>query len=794
MARKLKLQAEIIVDDKGSIVVKNFSDTMTKASKNADKSNKKIETGMGGIGGALSSVTGLVKGFAGAWVFTKGVQQVGKLISASSNLKESVNAVNVIFGEGAETILSYGETAAESVGLANSEFNQLSTVTGALLKNTGRPLSEVADLTIDLTERAADLASVFNKDVNVAMSAINQAIRGETEAIRAFAGDVTDATLQQYLMSQGIQRSVKDLTEQEKRLYRVRLILQQTKDVQGDFAETQGETANQARIAAATVKDVWAKAGSGVEKAWGGILGIFNKLTQSDFSKIQGNLQQLNEIFNQGSSDAALLEQTKQQVGIYQKYRDALKATSDAQGDLRDKIKDVNDQLSRDLTKKYQRQINDIADALRNIRIKNTFGDTQKTLTGLFEAVEQGTTKSDAFERSLNSVARQALYLGQASSRLETVAAQGINVDKNKKAAKGLLQIQTYLLDQLTILENAQIAQDQLNQKQQDQLKIAQQVRDLVGNIPMLDEVVVVVPRFDERIEQLKFLSRNITAIEVEAGKHLKDKTQQELETQRTFVQQIEQAKISISDTDNEILLKLLAQSEQTEQQKQLQERINQLASDYGIELDNNLTTAQLIEQTFRQSADSMGHVVGQMIRGKAEAEDLVKLMIKLALKAAAIKFAGPSGPAGVFGLELLGGIIGGLNTGGLVNFGSPANRDSVLASLTRGEFVLNRNATEQLGVGDLSRANRDPSSFAIVDKAMLASLAQQPIRPVPAFSQASPLANGDINVNINRGAVSVDPVINQIVEQSDRELEAKIDRYIREKVKRREYNKIILN
>jgi hypothetical protein len=38
-------------------------------------------------------------------------------------------------------------------------------------------LDKVADSTIDLTKRAADLASVFNTDVDVAMSAINQALR-----------------------------------------------------------------------------------------------------------------------------------------------------------------------------------------------------------------------------------------------------------------------------------------------------------------------------------------------------------------------------------------------------------------------------------------------------------------------------------------------------------------------------------------------------------------------------------------------------------------------------------------
>jgi hypothetical protein len=72
------------------------------------------------------------------------------------------------------------------------------------------------------------MASVFNTDVDDAMSAINQALRGETEAIRRYAGDVTDATLQTYLLSQGIEKNVTEMTQQEKRLLRVDVIMAQT--------------------------------------------------------------------------------------------------------------------------------------------------------------------------------------------------------------------------------------------------------------------------------------------------------------------------------------------------------------------------------------------------------------------------------------------------------------------------------------------------------------------------------------------------------------------------------------
>lgn len=104
----------------------------------------------------------------------------------------------------------------------------MAVITGALFQNVGKSEEEVAQMTIELSKRAADMASVFNTDVNDAMSAINQALRGETEAIRRYAGDVTDATLQEYLMAEGINKKVTEMSEAEKRLLRMDVLMKQT--------------------------------------------------------------------------------------------------------------------------------------------------------------------------------------------------------------------------------------------------------------------------------------------------------------------------------------------------------------------------------------------------------------------------------------------------------------------------------------------------------------------------------------------------------------------------------------
>jgi hypothetical protein len=198
------------------------------------------------------------------------------MVKNASDLEESINAVTVVFEEGANKILEFAKTASTSVGMTESAFNQMSTQTGALLKDTGLSADEVAEKTINLTKRAADMASVFNTDVDDAMSAINQALRGETEAIRRYAGDVTDATLETYALSVGINKSVAEMTQQEKRLLRVDLIMKQTAVTQGDFINTSDSLANRQRILAATITDLSAKIGATLIPI---IQDLLNKLT-----------------------------------------------------------------------------------------------------------------------------------------------------------------------------------------------------------------------------------------------------------------------------------------------------------------------------------------------------------------------------------------------------------------------------------------------------------------------------------------------------------------------------------
>lgn len=237
----------------------------------------KLKGGLERIRLPLLAITGAVAGM--------GV--VG--VRAASDLEESINAVNVVFGRGAPIIQAFGKTAATSVGLARSEFNQLASVTGALLADTGRPIEEVAQLTTQLAVRAADMASVMNTDVKDALFAVNAALRGETEPIRRYTGDVTDATLSQFALANGITKSVTEMNEQEKRLLRLQVVMQQTEKFAGDFANTSTSFANSVRIVKSQVTDVAAELGTKLLPSLAKVIGAVS-VGVDWFAKLNPNL------------------------------------------------------------------------------------------------------------------------------------------------------------------------------------------------------------------------------------------------------------------------------------------------------------------------------------------------------------------------------------------------------------------------------------------------------------------------------------------------------------------------
>lgn len=212
----------------------------------------------GAMGGALS------KAFAPLAAVASGVAIGGMFKSAiteASDLGESVNAVNVVFGDAAKGILNLGKNAATAVGLSNVEFNGLAVQFSNFAQTVAGPGGDVVKTMQDLTGRAADFASVMNLDVAEAATLFQSGLAGQTEPLRRFGIDMSAAAVEAYALEKGLATSKAGLTEQIKVQARYGLLMDSTSKTQGDFANTSDSLANQQRILSSRFSDAKAALG-----------------------------------------------------------------------------------------------------------------------------------------------------------------------------------------------------------------------------------------------------------------------------------------------------------------------------------------------------------------------------------------------------------------------------------------------------------------------------------------------------------------------------------------------------
>lgn len=267
--------------------------TLIPVAKGFQSAVAKELSGVGGPGGVAGKTAGksFAGGFGGALkglAATAGVAMaaagIGKFftqsVSQASDLNESLNAVNVSFGANAAGIKKLGEEAATSLGLSTQQFNQLAVGFTAFTEKIAGPGGDVVKVMDDLTTRGADFASVMNLDVNEAMGLFRAGLAGETEPLRRYGIDVSEASVKAYAYANGIAATGTELTEQQKIQARYGSIMEQTNKMAGDFANTSDGLANAQRILKAEFANVQAEVGSALLPALQALIPALTPIVQ----------------------------------------------------------------------------------------------------------------------------------------------------------------------------------------------------------------------------------------------------------------------------------------------------------------------------------------------------------------------------------------------------------------------------------------------------------------------------------------------------------------------------------
>ena len=247
-------------------------------------------------GNAAVKIEGLGKSFAKAIVGARAIIGVArrlwgvlsKGVELASDLTEVQNVVDKAFGGEAGKIedlvqnsiqtLGMSELTAKEIssrfqamgsamGISGNAVKKASSQIGTLRDGYNSTAESMADMSINLTKLSADMASFYNVGIEDVAQDLQAIFTGQTRPLRQYGLDLTQATLQEWALKQGIDADVQSMTQAEKTLLRYQYVMKNTALVHGDFIDTADTWANQIKILKQQFEALGAVIGSGLINA-----------------------------------------------------------------------------------------------------------------------------------------------------------------------------------------------------------------------------------------------------------------------------------------------------------------------------------------------------------------------------------------------------------------------------------------------------------------------------------------------------------------------------------------------
>lgn len=228
----------------------------------------KTSTGKALIG--LKSFTRQILSSMGIYLGLYGaIRGIKNAIDISSALTEVQNVVDVTFGDMSKKVNDFAQDSIRQFGMSEltlkqtaSRFQAMGTAMGidsSLIKKANEFLNKqtdgyiglsdsMADVSLNLTKLTADMASLYNIDHDVVSQDLAAIFTGQTRPLRDYGLDLTQATLKEWAMKQGLDSDIESMSQAEKTMLRYQYVLANTQTAQGDFARTADSWANQIRI------------------------------------------------------------------------------------------------------------------------------------------------------------------------------------------------------------------------------------------------------------------------------------------------------------------------------------------------------------------------------------------------------------------------------------------------------------------------------------------------------------------------------------------------------------------
>lgn len=225
---------------------------------------------------SLASAIGKV--YATYWMLFRALGLVKKSMDISSDLTEVQNVVDVTFGDMRKSIEDFADTSLTAYGMSELMAKKIASRYQAMGIAMGFTQKKMSGMSIELTKLAADMASFYNVGQEDVAKSLQSIFTGETEPMRKYGIDLTQATLKEWALNNGLNANIKSMSQAQKTMLRYQYVMANSAQVMGDFARTSGSWHNQLVLLTGSFQSLGSIVGGTLINAFKPLLSALNSV------------------------------------------------------------------------------------------------------------------------------------------------------------------------------------------------------------------------------------------------------------------------------------------------------------------------------------------------------------------------------------------------------------------------------------------------------------------------------------------------------------------------------------
>lgn len=211
-----------------------------------------------------------------------GLIKFGKqALELASDVEETEAVVELAFGNMRKYVDDFAKNSIRTHGMSALSAKQTAGDYMLMSKGMGMVDENAAKMSVNVAKLSADMASLKNTSQEMAKTALNGIWTGETEALKKYGVVMTQANLQEYAYSQGIQTKIANMTQQEQVMLRYSYVMNSMSIANGNFMRESQGWAAQTKILGEQWKELLTIIGQGLTVVLLPVLRFINKIMSS---------------------------------------------------------------------------------------------------------------------------------------------------------------------------------------------------------------------------------------------------------------------------------------------------------------------------------------------------------------------------------------------------------------------------------------------------------------------------------------------------------------------------------